>query len=52
MKVPAAMDINTYLTSLDQVLTALESFNNKGAALENIQIIETRITTALGDTPN
>lgn len=48
MKTSSDMDINTYLRSLDQVLGALETFNNKQAAIENIQIIETRINTALG----
>lgn len=48
MKVPADKDINTYLTSLDQVLSALEMYNNKAASIESIQIIENRINTALG----
>jgi hypothetical protein len=48
MTIPPEMDINTYLGSLNQVLMALETFNNKKAAVENIQIIETRINTALG----
>lgn len=42
------LDVNTYLHSLNQVLTALEKFNNKQAAMENIHIMETRIQTALG----
>jgi hypothetical protein len=52
MKVPADMDINTYLSSLNLVLGALEQHNNKTAAIENIQIIETRITNALSGTTN
>jgi hypothetical protein len=52
MKVPPAMDINTYLSSLNLVLGALEIHNNKTAAIENIQIIETRITNALAGTTN
>ena len=50
MKVSADMDINTYLSSLNLVLAALEQHNNKAAAIENIQIIETRITNALAGT--
>jgi hypothetical protein len=52
MKVPSEMDINTYLSSLSLVLGALESHNNKAAAIENIQIIETRISNAVSGTTN
>jgi hypothetical protein len=52
MKVPPEMDINTYLSSLSLVLGALEKHNNKTAAIENIQIIETRITNALAESSN
>jgi hypothetical protein len=47
MKVPPDMDINTYLGSLNLVLDSLSHHNNKTAAIENIQIMETRITNAL-----
>ncbi len=46
-EVPTNIDINTYLSSLQLVLSALEQHNNKTAALENLEIIETRITNAL-----
>lgn len=45
--VPSDLDINTYMNSLQLVLAALEQHNNKTAAIENIQIMETRITNAL-----
>lgn len=46
-EVPSDLDINTYLNSLKLVLSALEQHNNKTAAIENIEIMETRITNAL-----
>lgn len=46
-EVSTELDINTYLQSLRLVLSALEQHNNKTAALENIQIMETRINNAL-----
>ena len=46
-EVSTELDINTYLKSLQMVLASLEQHNNKTAALENIQIMETRITNAL-----
>jgi hypothetical protein len=41
------LDINTYLKSLRLVLASLEQHNNKAAAIENIEIMESRINTAL-----
>jgi hypothetical protein len=45
--IPSDLDINNYLTSLQLVLSSLEQHNNKAATIENIQIMETRITNAL-----
>lgn len=49
-KVPTDMDINTYIRSLEQVMVALVTHNNKQAAIENIQIIETNIDRAVNTT--
>ena len=46
-EVSTDLDINTYLNSLRLVLSSLEQHNNKAAAIENIEIMETRINTAL-----
>ena len=46
-EVPSDLDINTYLNSLRLVLASLEQHNNKAAAIENIEIMETRINNAL-----
>jgi hypothetical protein len=45
--VSSELDINVYLRSLRLVLASLEQHNNKAAAIENIEIMETRITNAL-----
>lgn len=45
--IPSDLDINVYLRSLRLVLASLEQHNNKTAAIENIEIMESRITTAL-----
>lgn len=41
------LDVNIYIASMNQVLTALDTHYNKAAALENIKIVETRIQAAV-----
>jgi hypothetical protein len=53
LKIPEDQNVNVYLQSLQQVLSALEKYNSKTAAIENIQIIENRIDRVLsGDGTN
>ena len=47
--VPKELNVVTYINQLNTTMTALKTFNNKNAALENNQFIKNNINIAISN---